>query len=153
MSKQKVIICQDLGSDLAEAIALCPHDKLFILVDEHTQELCLPLLSNFNCLKKAETIIIGAGDVHKNIETLASVWQELGNRGATRHSLMINLGGGMVTDLGGFAASTFKRGIRYINIPTIDRHTISEVIRHTEPALRLCRDAETRHHQHHGALG
>ena len=118
MSNQKVIICQNLESDLAEAVCLCPHDKLFILADEHTQELCLPLLLNFNCLKKAETIIIGAGDVHKNIETLASVWQELGNRGATRHSLMINLGGGMVTDLGGFAASTFKRGIRYINIPT-----------------------------------
>lgn len=118
MSKQKVILCQNLERDLAEAISLCPYDKLFMLVDEHTQTLCLPLLSGFNCLKEAETITIGAGDVHKNIETLASVWKELGDRGATRHSLMINLGGGMVTDLGGFAASTFKRGIRYINIPT-----------------------------------
>ena len=118
MSKQKVILCQNLEHDLAEAISLCPHDKLFILADEHTRALCLPLLSTFDCLKGAETITIGAGDVHKNIETLASVWKELGDRGATRHSLMINLGGGMVTDLGGFAASTFKRGIRYINIPT-----------------------------------
>jgi len=118
MSKQKVIICQHLEHDLPEAISLSPHDRLFILVDEHTQEFCLPLLSTFDCLKRAETITIGAGDVHKNIETLASVWKELGDRGATRHSLMINLGGGMVTDLGGFAASTFKRGIRYINIPT-----------------------------------
>ena len=118
MSKQKVIICQDLEKDLHSAIQACPHDKLFILTDEHTHELCLPLIINFNCLKGADIITIGAGDVHKNIETLASVWKELGDRGATRHSLMVNLGGGMVTDLGGFAASTFKRGIPYINIPT-----------------------------------
>ena len=55
---------------------------------------------------------------NKNLETLAYVWKELGDKGASRHSLLINLGGGMVTDLGGFAASTFKRGIKYINIPT-----------------------------------
>lgn len=54
----------------------------------------------------------------RSLETLASVWQALSEKGATRHSLLINLGGGMVTDLGGFAASTFKRGIAYINIPT-----------------------------------
>ncbi len=118
MSKQKVIICQDLEKDLHSAIQACPHDKLFILTDEHTHELCLPLIIDFDCLKGADIITIGAGDVHKNIETLASVWKELGDRGATRHSLMVNLGGGMVTDLGGFAASTFKRGIPYINIPT-----------------------------------
>ena len=118
MSKQKVIICQNLNKDLQAAIGECPHDKLFILVDEHTRELCLPLISAFDCLQGAEIITIGAGDVHKTLETLTSVWKELGDRGATRHSLMINLGGGMVTDLGGFAASTFKRGIQYINIPT-----------------------------------
>jgi 3-dehydroquinate synthase len=56
--------------------------------------------------------------LNKNIETLSHVWTQLSQRGATRHSLLINLGGGMTTDLGGFAAATFKRGIRYINIPT-----------------------------------
>ena len=118
MSKQKVIICQNLNEDLHIAIKDCPHDKLFILVDEHTHELCLPLISGFDCLKNAHIITIGPEDIHKNLETLAHVWKELGDQGATRHSLMINLGGGMVTDLGGFAASTFKRGIQYINIPT-----------------------------------
>ena len=118
MSKQKVIICQNLNEDLHTAIQNCPHDKLFILVDEHTRELCFPLISEFDCLGKAHIITIGAEDIHKNLETLAHVWKELGDQGATRHSLMINLGGGMVTDLGGFAASTFKRGIQYINIPT-----------------------------------
>ena len=69
-------------------------------------------------LKDAEQIVIGPEDVHKNLETLAYVWNQLSSRGATRHSLLINLGGGMVTDLGGFAAATFKRGIACINIPT-----------------------------------
>ena len=118
MSKQKVIICNNLKQNLYTALSECPHDKFFILVDEHTQHLCLPLINAFEELKQAEVITIGAGDIHKNLGTLAHVWGTLGTRGATRHSLMINLGGGMVTDLGGFAASTFKRGIKYINIPT-----------------------------------
>ena len=118
MSKQKVIICQNLNEDLHSAIQNCPHDKLFILVDEHTHQLCLPLIDRLEYLKDANIITISPEDIHKNLETLAYVWKELGDRGATRHSLLINLGGGMVTDLGGFAASTFKRGIQYINIPT-----------------------------------
>lgn len=118
MSKQKVIICHDLKENLSSAIQACSHDKLFVLVDEHTKQLCLPIIAKFECLQEAYIITIGAEDIHKNIDTLVHVWQELGNQGATRHSLMINLGGGMVTDLGGFAASTFKRGIKYINIPT-----------------------------------
>ena len=119
MSKQEVIICHNLEENLNKAINQCPHDKLFVLADEHTRELCIPVLSEFDCIKNAHFIYIGAEDVHKNLETLAYVWKELGDKGASRHSLLINLGGGMVTDLGGFAASTFKRGIKYINIPTI----------------------------------
>ncbi|WP_018669390.1 3-dehydroquinate synthase [Bacteroides gallinarum] len=118
MSKQEVILCDELENSLAHAIGKCPHDKLFILTDEHTHRLCLPQLRGIPALKDAAEILIGAGDIHKNLETLASVWQSLSEQGATRHSLLINLGGGMVTDLGGFAASTFKRGIAYINIPT-----------------------------------
>ena len=118
MSKQEVIICHDLNENLSKAIEKCPYDKLFILTDEHTKELCMPVLSGIECVKQAEQISIGAEDVHKSLETLAYVWKELGDKGASRHSLLINLGGGMVTDLGGFAASTFKRGIKYINIPT-----------------------------------
>lgn len=118
MNKQEVIICHNLNENLNRAIGRCPHDKLFILADEHTRHLCVPLISGFECTQKAGLICISAEDMHKNLETLAYVWKELGDRGATRHSLVINLGGGMVTDLGGFAASTFKRGIKYINIPT-----------------------------------
>ena len=118
MSKLEVILCESLEDSLAEAIEKYPHDRLFILTDEHTHRLCLPQLQNIPAIQDATEIIIGAEDVHKNLETLASVWQALSEQGATRHSLLINLGGGMVTDLGGFAAATFKRGIAYINIPT-----------------------------------
>ena len=118
MSKQEVILCESLETSLGRAIELCPHDKLFVLTDEHTQRLCLPSLKESGLLKDAVEICIGAEDVHKTLETLASVWMALSTQGATRHSLLINLGGGMVTDLGGFAAATFKRGISYINIPT-----------------------------------
>ena len=118
MTPQKVIIADDLEQKLAEAIEECEHDKIFILVDETTRQLCLPLVADFACLKGAQTITIGATDANKTLESLSHVWEELGSKGATRHTLLINIGGGMVTDLGGFAASTFKRGINYINIPT-----------------------------------
>ena len=118
MTPQKVIIAEDLEQSLVEAIAECKHDRLFILVDETTEQLCLPVVADFPCLQGAKVITIGATDANKTLQSLSHVWEELGQGGATRHTLLINIGGGMVTDLGGFAASTFKRGIPYINIPT-----------------------------------
>lgn len=115
---QKVIVSGNLERDLVNAIAECEHDKIFILTDQTTHDMCLPKLQNFLCLKGAQSIVIKAGDTNKTLDSLAEVWTVLSQGGATRHSLMINLGGGMVTDLGGFAASTFKRGIDFINIPT-----------------------------------
>lgn len=116
--RQRIIISEKLERALAMAIAECEHDKLFILTDETTKALCLPRIANFFCTKEAQIITIGVSDKSKTLETLAYVWKQLGDGGASRHSCMINLGGGMVTDLGGFAASTFKRGINFINIPT-----------------------------------
>lgn len=118
MSKQQVLLSENLGISLKQAIDNCPYDKLFVLTDEHTHCLCMPRLKALDYLCDAYEIIIGPEDVHKTLETLATVWKELGDKGATRHSLLINLGGGMITDLGGFAAATFKRGFSYINIPT-----------------------------------
>ncbi len=115
---QKVIVSGNLERDLVNAIAECEHDKIFILTDQTTHDMCLPKLQNFLCLKGAQSIVIKAGDTNKTLDSLVEVWTALSQGGATRHSLMINLGGGMVTDLGGFAASTFKRGIDFINIPT-----------------------------------
>ena len=118
MEKQKIIISEDLCQSLSQAIGEVKHDLLFVLCDETTERLCLPVVSTFACMKTAHRITIPATDSHKTLESLSHVWSELQRMGATRHSLMVNLGGGMVTDLGGFAASTFKRGIPYINIPT-----------------------------------
>ena len=84
------------------------------MCDENTASLCWPLLRGFNCLSAATLITIKAGDTYKSLDALASVWESLQRGSATRHSMMVNLGGGMVTDLGGFAASTFKRGIHFI---------------------------------------
>ena len=118
MNPQKVVISENLTEALATAVAECEHDRTFILVDETTERCCLPVVSGMDCVRGAQVIVIGATDSHKTLESLAHVWEALGERGGTRHSLLINIGGGMVTDLGGFAASTFKRGINYINIPT-----------------------------------
>ena len=118
MEKQNVIISQDLEQSLTQALERQSFDRLFVLTDTTTHRLCRPLLAGMKCLDGAVDIVVKPTDEHKNIESLVSVWTALQQGGATRHSLMVNLGGGMVTDLGGFAASTFKRGIPYINVPT-----------------------------------
>lgn len=116
MDKQDVVICSDFTTDLYRALSGIDYDKLYLLVDENTQVNCRNYLDSVDL--DYHCITIGAGDVNKNLDTLSKVWEVLSSTGATRHSLLINLGGGMVTDLGGFAAATFKRGIPYINIPT-----------------------------------
>ncbi|EGV45079.1 3-dehydroquinate synthase [Bizionia argentinensis JUB59] len=92
---------------------------LFILVDENTHNFCLPqFIEQIETSCTIEIIEIEAGEEHKTIETCVGVWNALSELGADRKSLIINLGGGVVTDLGGFVASTFKRGLNYINVPT-----------------------------------
>ncbi len=116
--EQRIIISGNLQNELAIALSECEHDRIFVLTDENTLTYCWPVISSYFCLKHAQVITIGASDANKTLETVSQVWEALINGGATRHSCLINLGGGMVTDLGGFAASTFKRGINFINIPT-----------------------------------
>ncbi len=115
---QRVIITNTIQSDLLAAFNDCEHDRTFILTDETTRQLCWPMIKDFPYLADAHLITIGASDINKTLQSTTHVWEELQRGGTTRHSLLINLGGGMVTDLGGFAASTFKRGINFINIPT-----------------------------------
>ncbi|WP_419211426.1 3-dehydroquinate synthase [Maribacter sp. X9] len=95
------------------------YSKVFILVDENTHELCLPqFMAEINGDYHFEIIEIESGEVNKNIETCVGVWEALSELDADRKSILINLGGGVLTDLGGFVASTFKRGINFINVPT-----------------------------------
>lgn len=118
MAKQDVILSRCLEDSLSAVVERVPHDRLFVLTDTVTLRLCWPLVSGLPCMAEAQVITIAPTDENKTLESLAHVWTSLQRGGATRRSLMICLGGGMVTDLGGFAASTFKRGIAYVNVPT-----------------------------------
>jgi 3-dehydroquinate synthase len=95
------------------------YSKIFVLVDENTNELCLPyFLSNLPTEIEIEIIEIEAGEENKNMYTCIDLWHTLIDLDADRKSILLNLGGGVITDIGGFVASTFKRGIDFINIPT-----------------------------------
>ena len=115
---QRIIKSTNLITDIEKTVSGIKHDKLFVLTDEHTANLCFPILEPFAAIKNASRIVIPANDTNKTLENLAHIWKHLTQNGAPRHSLLINLGGGMITDIGGFAAATFKRGITYVNIPT-----------------------------------
>jgi len=93
--------------------------KIFILVDENTHQYCLPLfLQKMETTAVIEIMEIESGEINKTIDTCVGVWNTLSELDADRKSLLINIGGGVITDLGGFVACTFKRGISYINVPT-----------------------------------
>jgi 3-dehydroquinate synthase len=95
------------------------YSKIFVLVDENTNEHCLPyFLSNLPTEIEIEIIEIEAGEENKNMYTCIDLWHTLIDLDADRKSILLNLGGGVITDIGGFVASTFKRGIDFINIPT-----------------------------------
>lgn len=115
---QKIIFSKNITAELDALCDQLAADRVFLLTDVTTEQLCRPLVSECKALLHAESIVIGATDVNKTLDTLSQVWTALSSGKASRQSLLINLGGGMVTDLGGFAAATFKRCIRFVNIPT-----------------------------------
>lgn len=117
MKPQQIISTDNPNKELATLISETLPDHIFLLADENTARHCVPTLNTITD-KGTHLITIAAGDENKHITTLTQIWEELSAHGATRHSLLINIGGGMVTDLGGFAAATYKRGIRCINVPT-----------------------------------
>ena len=101
-----------MGSILSKA------SQVFILTDENVASFWLPEVKYWLKCEKAVEIVIKPGERHKNLQTIQRIWKALMKYHADRNTLLINLGGGVITDLGGFAASTYKRGIRFINIPT-----------------------------------
>lgn len=113
-----IYISTEINKIISEVLKEFTNRKIFILVDENTRVQCLPLLYETEQIKSATLIEIESGERHKTIQTVETVWNTLTQKGADRTSLLINLGGGLIGDLGGFAASTFKRGIDFINIPT-----------------------------------
>lgn len=114
------IVFNESGYDALHRLLLqSAYSKLFIIVDEHTHEHCLaPFLGKLVTEIPMEVIEMPFGEINKTITTCTGVWEALADLDADRKGLLINLGGGVVTDLGGFVASTFKRGMDFINIPT-----------------------------------
>lgn len=114
-----ITILDENFSQLNQFMTEKSFSKVFILVDENTHEYCLPvLLGNLETDIAFEILEIEAGEEMKNIQTANQLWEILTEMKADRKALMINLGGGVITDMGGFVASTYKRGIQFINIPT-----------------------------------
>ncbi|MEN8899857.1 MAG: 3-dehydroquinate synthase [Nonlabens sp.] len=110
---------QESYTQLNKFIASKQPSCIFILVDENTMQHCYPVfMPQLETDARIEVIEIDAGEEFKNIETCSGVWSVLVELGCDRNSIMINLGGGVITDLGGFVASTIKRGISFIHIPT-----------------------------------
>jgi 3-dehydroquinate synthase len=111
------IVIGDFGTPLSDFLKKHRYSKIAILVDGNTKHYCLPLLLNENSVE-AEVIEIAAGELHKNIATCQLIWQEMMQRGLDRRSLLINLGGGVIGDMGGFCAATYLRGIDFVQMPT-----------------------------------
>jgi 3-dehydroquinate synthase len=113
-----IVFSQHIGEELKKIVQKYPAGKVFLLTEQTAARFCLPVvetvLSEFHIPK----VIIPSGEENKTIQSVIQVWDFLTNNSADRKSLLINLGGGMLTDLGGFAASTFKRGMDFVNIPT-----------------------------------
>lgn len=118
MKHQEVIFSNDIDFALNSILKERKYNKIFLLTDTNVDQLVLPKFPSIKYFSDAIKIVIKSGDINKDVTALSNVWKQLGELGATRHSLIINLGGGVVSDLGGFAAATFKRGIDFINIPT-----------------------------------
>ena len=106
---QNLIFTNDVDHAIGHLTASGGHNMTVFIADVNTARFALG---------KEHVIVIPDGDTGKSLDTVCHVWDEMERMGVTRHSLVINLGGGMVTDLGGFAAATFKRGVRFINVPT-----------------------------------
>lgn len=119
LNEQKVFFNEKGYEKLNLFLKTNTFSKIFILVDSNTHEYCLSsFLPKVETSFPIEVIEMEAGEENKNIETCNGIWRVLSELGADRKSLMINLGGGVVTDLGGFVAATFKRGIECIHFPT-----------------------------------
>ncbi|MDE6629545.1 MAG: HAD hydrolase-like protein [Muribaculaceae bacterium] len=116
---QPLTFTNDVGRALDVAVARMEPSSVFILADSVTASLALPRLqAESEVAAGAAVITVESGEVNKSLDSLAAIWKSLSDAGANRRSLLINLGGGVITDMGAFAAATFKRGIRFINIPT-----------------------------------
>ena len=104
-----------LGENSLSKLDISGYSKVAILVDENTKRNCLPKLPQ---LENSIIIEVTSGEINKSISSCNYIWEQLSEHNFDRDSLLINLGGGVIGDMGGFAASTYKRGIDFIQVPT-----------------------------------
>jgi len=116
ISIDNILYTNNIEQDIKKYLEGNNYSKIFIIVDQNTKKYCLPII--INAFDNVNIIEIKNGDENKSINTAIYIWNYLTENKADRKSLIINLGGGVICDLGGFVASTFKRGIKFINIPT-----------------------------------
>ncbi|MDE6802954.1 MAG: iron-containing alcohol dehydrogenase, partial [Muribaculaceae bacterium] len=113
------VFTNHVAEEIDATVSSLSPSGVFVLVDRNTEDTVLPRMQMLSkAIASATPISIAPGDDNKTVDALTHVWKQLSDNHATRSSVLINLGGGMVTDLGSFAASTFKRGIPFINVPT-----------------------------------
>ncbi|MCH7397266.1 3-dehydroquinate synthase [Belliella sp. DSM 107340] len=113
---ESIIFSSAIAEDLAGYISRQDFSQLGLIMDSNTQVHCYPLISNK--IPHHQQFAFEAGEVNKNLSTCSAIWQWMTDCGFDRKALIINLGGGVCGDMGGFCASTYKRGVRFINIPT-----------------------------------
>lgn len=113
------IFTNSVGNALNTLIADLGSPKCIVITDVNVDQFVMPILAqDCELVRTSPKIVLKSGDENKNLDELRSTWSKLLELQATRNTLIINIGGGVVSDLGGFAASTFKRGMKVINIPT-----------------------------------
>ncbi len=103
-------------NDFKRFIANSHYSAIVVIVDENTQKHCLPLINDY--IGNYTTICIPSGEENKTINTCINVWNQLAEKAIDRKALIINLGGGVINDIGGFIAATYKRGVDFVHIPT-----------------------------------
>lgn len=114
---ENIIFTRNINCILGQVLENFASENIFILADTGSNKYCVPLL-NLERINVKNRIIIGEGEVNKSPESVLYIWKILSDRGAKRNAVLVNVGGGLVTDIGGFAAACFKRGIKCINVPT-----------------------------------
>ena len=116
MITNNIIFTPDPGPDLQKFLSSKGYSSIAVLTDENTEQFCYPFLKGF--LPTHITIRVKSGEKSKTLETCSTIWQRMTEVNLDRHSVLIILGGGVLGDMGGFCASTYKRGIDFIVLPT-----------------------------------
>ncbi|WP_291783027.1 3-dehydroquinate synthase [Cecembia sp.] len=114
---EKILFSGQIAKDLLLYLGNIKFSRVGIIMDDNTQKHCFPVIQT-SLPENSSSFVFEAGENQKNLDTCKEIWKWMTEQGFDRKALIINLGGGVVGDMGGFCASTYKRGVRFINVPT-----------------------------------